>query len=138
MNLKKLYILIKQFEGCRLKAYLCPAGIWTCGWGSTGLDVTPTTVWTQAQADARMQSDALNFAKQVAKLCPNLSGDALCAIADFAYNLGIGRLKSSTLLKKLKQNDMAGSQIELMKWVKGGGKVLPGLVKRRTAESNLL
>lgn len=138
MNLEKLYILIKQFEGCRLNAYLCPAGIWTCGWGSTGLDVTPTTVWTQAQADARMQSDALNFAKQVAKLCPNLSGDALCAIADFAYNLGIGRLKSSTLLKKLKQNDMAGSQIELMKWVKGGGKVLPGLVKRRTAESNLL
>lgn len=138
MNLEKLYILIKQFEGCRLNAYLCPAGIWTCGWGSTGLDVTPTTVWTQAQADARMQSDALNFAKQVAKLCPNLSGDALCAIADFAYNLGIGRLKSSTLLKKLKQNDMAGSQIELMKWVKGGGKVLPGLVKRRTAERNLL
>lgn len=138
MNLQKLYILIKQFEGCRLKAYICPAGIWTCGWGSTGLDVTPTTVWTQEQADARMQSDALSFSKQVAKLCPNLSSDALCAIADFAYNLGIGRLKTSTLLKKLQKNDMAGSQVELMKWVKGGGKVLPGLVKRRTAESNLL
>jgi lysozyme len=138
MNLQKLYILIKQFEGCRLKAYTCPAGIWTCGWGSTGLDVTPTTVWTQAQADARMQSDAISFAKQVAKLCPNLSDDGLSAIADFAYNLGIGRLKSSTLLKKLQSNDMAGSKKELMKWVKAGGKTLPGLVKRRTAESNLL
>lgn len=138
MNLSGLYVLIKQFEGCRLKAYLCPAGIWTCGWGSTGLDVTPTTVWTQAQADARMQSDALSFAKQVAKLCPNLSNNGLCAIADFAYNLGIGRLKTSTLLKMLQKNDMNGAKVELMKWVKGGGKVLPGLVKRRTAESNLL
>lgn len=138
MNLSKLYVLIKEFEGCRLKAYLCPAGIWTCGWGSTGLDVTPTTVWTQTQADARMQADALSFAKQVVKLCPNLSGDALCAIADFAYNLGIGRLKTSTLLKMLQKNDMSGAKVQLMKWVKGGGKVLPGLVRRRTAESNLL
>ena len=138
MNLSQLYVLIKQFEGCRLKAYLCPAGIWTCGWGSTGLDITPTTVWTQDQADARMKSDAANFAKQVVKLCPNLSENGLCAISDFAYNLGIGRLKTSTLLKMLQKNDMNGAKIELMKWVKGGGKVLPGLVKRRTAECNLL
>lgn len=138
MNLAKLYVLIKQFEGCRLKAYVCPAGIWTCGWGSTGPDVTPTTVWTQAQADARMQADALNFAKQTVKLCPSLAGDRLCAISDFSYNLGIGRLRASTLLKKLQKNDINGAKVELMKWVKAGGKTLPGLVKRRTAESNLL
>lgn len=139
MELPELYNLIRQFEGCKLKAYLCPAGVWTCGWGSTGNDVGPGTVWTQEYADRRMKSDADRFTKQVLDLCPNLSlqPNVLCAIADFAYNLGIGRLRGSTLLKRVKAGDLPATKTELMKWTRGGGKVLPGLVRRRTAECAL-
>lgn len=130
--------LIKQFEGCHLKAYYCPAGILTCGWGSTGIDVTPSTVWTQAYADQRMQSDAMRFLNATKKLCPNLKGKKLEAIADFSYNLGIGRLKASTLRKRLLVEDWSGAVGELRRWVRGGGKVLKGLVLRREAEIQLL
>ena len=52
---------IRRFEGCKLKAYLCPAGVWTCGWGATGPDVVKGTVWTQEQADTRLIKDASRF-----------------------------------------------------------------------------
>lgn len=136
-DLEPLYNMIRYFEGCKLKAYQCPAGVWTCGWGSTGNDVHPNTAWTQEYADWRMKSDADKFAKQVLDLCPDLPPNVLCAIADFAYNLGIGRLKSSTLLKRLKAGDMPAVKKELMKWIYGGGKPLKGLVRRRTAECAL-
>ena len=93
--------LIKQWEGLRLRAYLCPAGVWTCGWGSTGPDVVPGQAWTQAYADQRMKQDALRFARGTLKLCPELTGSRLCAIADFAYNLGLGALQASTLRRKV-------------------------------------
>lgn len=138
-DLTTLYNLIRQFEGCKLSAYQCPAGVWTCGWGSTGNDVHPGVIWTQDYADWRMKSDADRFAKQVLDLCPELSlqPNVLCAIADFAYNLGIGRLRGSTLLKRLKAGDLPAAKKELMKWVYGGGKPLKGLVRRRTAECAL-
>jgi lysozyme len=63
--------------------YLCPAGVWTCGWGSTGHDVFPGRAWTQEYADRRMEWDALAFATGTVKLCPELAGDRLCAIADW-------------------------------------------------------
>jgi len=137
-NLEPLYALIKKYEGCKLKPYLCPAGVWTCGWGSTGADVVPGVPWTQEYADLRMRADALKFYNGAKKLCPDLSHVALCAIADFSYNLGLGRLQASTLRKKLNAGDVDGAVAELMKWTKGGGKVLPGLVKRRTEEAGLL
>lgn len=130
--------LIKEFEGCHLKAYYCPAGILTCGWGSTGVDVGANTVWTQEYADQRMQSDALKFLKATKQLCPNLDGKRLEAIADFAYNLGVGRLKASTLRKRLLVGDWIGASAELRKWVNGGGKKLRGLVLRRESEILLL
>lgn len=137
-SLFKLYILIRRFEGCKLMPYLCPAGVWTCGWGSTGHDVVPGVRWTQEYADQRMLIDAAHFARETKKLCPDLEGDKLCAIADFSYNLGLGRLRSSTLRRKLNAGDIEGAVIEMKKWVKGGGKILPGLVLRRVAEIDLL
>lgn len=138
MNLYRLYILIRKFEGCRLMPYWCPAGVLTCGWGSTGQDVYPGKPWSQDYADRRMEMDAARFAKAAFLLCPALADDSLSAIADFAYNLGIGRLKASTLRRKLNAGDIEGAKLELSKWTKGGGRILPGLVARRAAEAALL
>lgn len=137
-QLAALYILIKRFEGCKLMPYICPAGVWTCGWGSTGADVFPGRAWTQAYADQRMYADALRFAKGTAALCPGLAGKRLCAITDFAYNLGLARLRASTLRKRVNEGDFEAAKTELRKWVRGGGKKLPGLVLRREAEAALL
>lgn len=133
-----LYELIRRFEGCRLRAYLCPAGVWTCGFGSTGPGIGPGTVWTLAQAVARMRLDAQAFAAGTARMCPGLNPSRLAALADFAYNLGLTRLKGSTLRRRVLAGDWAGAEIELRKWVRGGGRVLPGLVLRRAAEAALL
>lgn len=118
--------------------YWCPAGVLTCGWGSTGPDVFPGKPWTQEYADKRMEMDALRFARGAFRLCPGLWSTQLCAIADFAYNLGLGALQGSTLRKKLNAGEMEQAKAELAKWVRGGGRVLPGLVLRRTAEAALL
>lgn len=82
--------------------------------------------------------DAIKFAKGTLLACPGLSGGALCAIADFSYNLGLGALKASTLRKRLNAGDMEAAKYELGRWVKGGGKTLPGLVIRRAVEAALL
>lgn len=118
--------------------YWCPAGVLTCGWGSTGADVFPGVPWTQEHADRRLELDAIKFARGTLALCPTLSGEALCAIADFAYNLGLGRLKASTLRRCINAGEVMGAKGELAKWVRGGGRVLPGLVLRRAAEASLL
>lgn len=138
MNLFRLYVLIKRFEGCRLMPYICPAGVWTCGWGSTGFDVFPGKPWTQEYADMRLEQDALKFARGALLACPTLEDDALCAIADFAYNLGLGALRGSTLRRRINAGDVEGAKAELRRWVRGGGKVLPGLVLRRESEAALL
>lgn len=85
-----------------------------------------------------MEQDAIKFARGALVLCPTLTGAAHAAIADFAYNLGIGRLRASTLRKRINAGDTAGAVAELKKWTRGGGRVLPGLVARRAAESALL
>ena len=133
-----LYELIRRFEGCRLRAYRCPAGVWTCGFGSTGPDIGPDTVWTLQQATDRMRQDAQLFAAGALRLCPALADNRLAAIADFAYNLGLTRLKASTLRRRILARDWPGAAAELKKWTRGGGRVLPGLVARRAAEAALL
>lgn len=140
MELEALYALIRRFEGCWLKAYLCPAGVWTVGWGSTGVDVGPATRWTQEEADDRMERDALRFARLTVAMCPILFGqsDALSALSDFCYNLGPGALRASTLRKKILAEDWPAAREQLARWVRGGGRVLPGLVLRRRAEAELL
>lgn len=133
-----LYALIRRFEGCKLMPYICPAGVWTCGWGSTGPDVFPGRPWTQAYADSRMAQDALRFARGTLTNCPLLRAESLCAIADFAYNVGLGALKHSTLRKRVNEEQWDAAKLELAKWVHGGGRRLPGLVLRRAAEAALL
>lgn len=129
--------LIKKFEGCRLTAYKCPAGIWTIGYGYThgiheGMSIT------QDQADILLDEEIDNVAKQVSSVVKvPLTSNQEDALIDFAYNLGIGNLKSSTLLKKLNVSDFAGAADEFDKWIYASGKVLPGLVKRRQAEKEL-
>ncbi len=118
--------------------YLCPAGVWTCGWGSTGPDVVPGQPWTQEYADRRMQQDAMRFARGTLALCPGLAGTRLSAIADFAYNLGLGNLQASTLRRKVNAREWDEAKTQLMRWVRGGGRVLPGLVRRRKAEADLI
>ena len=118
MDLAALYVLIKRFEGCKLMPYYCPAGVLTCGWGSTGLDVFPGRAWTQEYADSRMLMDAQKFARGTLALCPSLTGNKLSAIADFSYNLGIGRLKASTLRRKVNAGDWSGvpASLRLVVW----------------------
>lgn len=118
--------------------YWCPAGVLTCGWGSTGPDVFPGMPWTQEYADRRMVQDALRFAKGTLILCPGLSADRLSAISDFSYNLGLGNLRASTLRKRLNSGYYERAKTELRRWVRGGGRVLPGLVLRREVEALML
>jgi lysozyme len=138
VNLAELYALVKRFEGCKLTPYLCPAGIWTCGWGSTGPDVFPGRRWTQEYADYRLELDAVRFSRAVAILCPGLAESPHNAISDFAYNLGEDRLKNSTLRRKVNAQAWQAARRELRKWVNGGGRRLPGLVLRREVEASML
>jgi lysozyme len=136
--MQTLLELIRRFEGLRLKAYYCPAGVLTCGYGSTGPDIKKDTVWTKEQAEDRMIKDAEGYSVAAKKLCPGAVGDSWDALADFAYNLGGTRLAGSTLRRKYNRGDIAGAKKEIVKWVYGGGRKLPGLVLRRHIESTLL
>ena len=136
--------LCREFEGFSSKPYICPAGYATIGWGSTryadGRLVTlKDTPITKDEADALLNRDLLNFYKSVAALCPGILGDVgvSAAILDFTYNLGPARLKASTLRRRLNAGDYDSAKVELAKWVRGGGRVLPGLVRRRAAEIKL-
>ena len=137
--MKALYDIVKQFEGCKLKAYKCPAGVWTCGWGSTGPDVTENTVWTQQQADDRLERDLGRFINGVVRTSPNLMAhpNRLAAVTSFAYNVGIGAYQGSTMRKHIDAGAWDLAAGEFQKWNKAGGKVLPGLTKRRAAERQL-
>lgn len=135
---QELERLIKKYEGLKLKAYLCPAGVPTIGYGSTGPDIKLGMQWTVAESTERMKYDARKYLAATKSLTPNVHGDSLDAISDFAYNLGATRLKGSTLRKKLLSGDVEGAKRELLKWVRGGNRILPGLVRRRTEESELL
>lgn len=140
-RLVAFFVLAKRFEGCHLMPYYCPAGVLTCGWGSTGADVFPGKAWTQEYADKRLEQDAIRFAVGTLAACPTLATESdrrLSAITDFSYNLGIGRLKGSTLRKRINTGRWVSACSELRKWVWGGGKKLPGLIARREAEAALL
>lgn len=135
------------FEGVYLRPYLCPAGIPTIGVGSTryenGVRVTlaDPPITRERAEELLMWELRTECLPRIIKLCAHL-GDwgpgSVAAIVDFTYNLGSGNLAASTLRRKINANDREGAKAELMKWVKGGGKVLPGLVKRREAEAKLI
>jgi len=125
----------KQFEGLKLSAYKCPAGVWTIGYGHTQ-GVKQGQRITASEASTFLMSDLRNAGNQVERLLPFLTQNQYDALTDFVYNLGIGNLRSSTLLKYIRENKSDKEiSLQFMRWVKAGGKVLPGLVKRREWEA---
>jgi lysozyme len=146
MNLDLATALCKQFEGFKSKPYLCPAGVPTIGYGSTyyadGRKVTlADQPISEPDAAALLRYElAHTYLPGALRNCPILATNErkANAIVDFCYNLGIGRLQTSTLKRKINAQDWEAAQEQLMLWTKGGGRVLPGLVKRRKAECALL
>lgn len=132
-------LMIQSFEGLRLEAYQDSVGIWTIGYGHTGPEVKKGLKWSTTEAEAAFDKDTARFCQGVeamTKAVP-LSDNKFAALVSFAYNLGLGRLQGSTLLKKVLAQDWAGAKLEFSKWDKAGGKVLAGLTRRRRAEADL-
>lgn len=133
---------IKAFESCELDAYPDPGSggdPWTIGWGATGLGIRKGVRWTQQQADDRLKEDVERFSAGVSKLIGSAATTQgeFDALVSFAYNVGLGALEKSTLLRKHKSGDKAGAAIEFAKWVNAAGKPMKGLIRRRAAERAL-
>jgi lysozyme len=141
-------MLAKRFEGFhrvpkkdpgRAYPYVCPAGYWTVGWGHLcQSDHLPVT---EAEADAYLAADLMTALVATLRYCTVLATEPesrLAAIVDFTFNLGAGRLQTSTLRRRINQRDWPGAGQELRRWIYGGGRVLTGLRARRQAEVDLL
>ena len=156
--------LMHRYEGFRSKPYLCPAHIWTIGYGHVlyqeqiRLPVVSTPdkpanmirkemplkqehnrVWTKTEIDTLFRDDVETFERGVLRLVPGCIGHQgrFDALVSFAFNAGLGNLQRSTIRMKANRGDWEGAAEAFMMWTKGGGKVLPGLVKRREAEVKL-
>lgn len=129
--------LIKKYEGLRLKAYKCPAGVWTVGYGHTR-GVTSSTEISQSMADLFLLDDIRPLERHINKLGINFRQGQFDALVSFMFNLGEGNFNKSTLKKKIlaggNDEDIAA---EFKKWNKAGGKVLDGLTKRREEEAEM-
>lgn len=149
-----------RYEGCRNRAYLCPAHIWTIGFGHVlyqeqiRLPMVKTEkysggirkdyplrrednrVWSQTEIDQLFAQDVASFERGVLRLAPNLAGrqGAFDACVSFSFNAGLGNFQRSTIRMKIAREDWEGAANAFKQWTKGGGRVLPGLVKRREAE----
>lgn len=134
---KKGIDLIKEFEGCRLEAYQDAVGVWTIGYGHTHA-VKAGDIITGEQADSFLREDA-----QVAEITVDgavkvpLNQNQFDALVSFTFNLGVKNFVGSTLLEKLNEGDNQGAADEFLKWHNAGGKMLPGLLRRRAAEREL-
>jgi lysozyme len=137
--------LARRFEGLYLTPYLCPAGVPTIGYGATFYE-DGTHVQLTDPAITRERAEALllwmvrtRFLPSVMRLCPGIDHpDRLASLIDFAFNLGAGNLKVSTLRKRVNAGDWGTVPDELRKWNKAGGRVLKGLTIRREAEAALV
>jgi lysozyme len=155
--------LMHRYEGFRSKPYLCPAHIWTIGYGHVlyqqqirlpvvrkegyagtlrnefPLAAQDNRVWTKTEIDELFRSDVQTFERGVLRLVPGVSGrqGAFDALVSFAFNAGLGNLQRSQIRMRANRDDWEGAAEALMDWVKGGGRILPGLVKRREAERAL-
>jgi lysozyme len=156
--------LMHRYEGFRTRPYLCPAHIWTIGYGHVlyqeqirlpmarvaGKDVPmirkeyplkqeDNRVWTKQEIEELFADDVASFERGVLRLVPGCNGNQgrFDALVSFAFNAGLGNLQRSTIRMKANRGDWEGAAQAFMAWVKGGGKVLPGLVKRREAERAL-
>ena len=129
--------LIKKFEGCRLEAYKCPAGIWTIGYGHTK-GVKDGMIISREQAKEFLRED-LRIFEQAVEACVKvpLSQNQFDALVSFCYNCGSGALKTSTLLRLLNEGKYSEAGEQFLRWNKAGGKVLVGLTRRREEEREL-
>jgi GH24 family phage-related lysozyme (muramidase) len=139
--------LIKRFEGCgrklpcgHIEAYPDPGTggePWTIGWGATGPGIVPGTVWTQEQCDARLVSDLVRYAAEVDRALGDVAASQaqFDALVSFHYNTGA--IARATLTRKHRAGDYEAASAEFGRWVRAGGRVLRGLVRRRTAEAAL-
>jgi len=141
--------LAKRFEGFERRVkrgteitaipYICPAGFWTIGYGHLCEATHPPI--TEVEAEAYLVRDLQSALAATLRQCPVLATEPkrrLAAIVDFTFNLGAGRLQTSTLRRRVNQRDWTAAGAELRRWVYGGGRVLSGLVSRRLAEALLL
>ena len=130
--------LLRHFEGLRTKAYLCPAGVWTIGYGHTG-EVKPGQTITSEEAEALLREDVERFVRGVRRAIEGtpLNAYRFSALVCFAFNVGMGKFEKSTLLKKIKAQDFDGARLQFFRWNKVKGKVSPGLTRRRSAEAAL-
>ena len=129
--------LVKFFEGFEPRAYLCPANVWTIGYGRTK-NVKEGDELTELQAERDLLEELDEFAEQVLNTVKiSLDQNELDALTSWTYNLGVGNLQSSTLLKKLNSGDKNSVPSEMIRWNKAAGKVLAGLTRRREAEAKL-
>ena len=143
--IQKAIDLIKSFEGFYSKPYLCPAGIPTIGYGTTWYENGKKVTLHDMPISKERANDLLMYEinkaciPAILRLCPTLIGhqNKFCAIISFTYNLGSGRLKASTLRRRINAEDWDAAANELLKWNKAGGKVLRGLDLRRKAEAAL-
>lgn len=143
--------LIKHFEGVRLKPYRCPALLWTVGVGHVlysrqhhltldermhfQLAPAHNRLFTQGEVDDLLRNDLRRFERGVERLCGrNTTQSQFDALVSFAFNLGLGALQRSTLRRKHLRGDYVGASDEFLKFVRAGGRILPGLQRRRIAE----
>ena len=156
--------LMHRFEGCRNKPYLCPAHIWTIGYGHVlyqeqiklpmvrvegkaipmirkemPLKPEDSRVWSKEEIEKLFADDVASFERGVLRLVPGVVGrqGAFDALVSISFNFGLGNLQRSTIRMKANRGDWEGAADAFRVWTKGGGKVLPGLVKRREAERAL-
>jgi lysozyme len=153
--------LMHKYEGFRSRPYLCPAHIWTIGYGHVlyqeqirlpvvrvegknipmirkemPLKPEDNRVWTKAEIDQLFREDVATFERGVLRLVPSVVGrqGSFDALVSISFNFGLGNLQRSTIRMKANRGDWEGAAEAFRAWTKGGGKVLPGLVKRREAE----
>ena len=135
--------IIRKYEGLKLRAYVCPAGLNTIGYGATfymnGTKVQPKDVITMDHADKLLHFQVKLFADEVKRTVKsNINENQLGALVSFCFNVGGAAFSRSTLARKANANPNDPTiRAEFMRWTRGGGKVLPGLVKRREEEVNL-
>lgn len=130
--------LIKNFEGLETKAYICPAGVLTIGYGHTGSDVKSGQTITKEEAEAILRKDLEKFEKGVdSRVKVSLNQGQFDALVSFAFNCGLGAFEESTMLRLLNNGDYEGAAGQFSRWVKGPNGPLPGLVNRRDAEEDL-
>lgn len=146
--------MLKHHEGVRNKPYRCPAALWTIGVGHVlypeqgnlnmadrmkyPLKIEDFRIFSTEEVDEILKTDLVRFIRGVSRYCPIIvSQGQLDALVSFAFNVGLGALQRSTLRQKHNRGDYEGAAKEFLKYTKGGGKVLPGLVKRRNDEKAL-